>query len=172
MREDDSLPLMAVFGDPIVMAAFGRGPFSNEEMGAWVARNLEHQRQHGYGLFIVELSDTGLVIGDCGLERQEIDGRLETELGYDLRSDHWGRGLATEAASAVVHFAFTTLGLPSLVSLVRANNTRSAHVAQRIGMERRRTLKRSGVTYDLYGMDAEPSGARLAGEEGFEPSIS
>ena len=172
MREDDTGPLMTVFGDPIVMAAFRRGPFSREEMNAWVARNLEHQRQHGYGLFTVELSDVALVIGDCGLERQEIGGRVETELGYDLRSDHWGRGLASEAASAVADFAFTTLRLPSLVSLIRTDNARSASVALRIGMERQRTLTRSGVLYDMYRMKAESPRAGLAGEEGFEPSIS
>ena len=111
MTADDEGPLLGVFGDPVVRRAFDRGPFDAEEMRAWVARNLEHQDRYGFGLFTLVLCESGEVIGDCGLERMELDGREETELGYDLRSDHWGRGLATEAARAVIEHARNDLGL-------------------------------------------------------------
>lgn len=150
MRPDDAEALLAVFGDPAVMAAFGRGPFSRHEMDAWVARNLAHQERYGYGLFTIELLDGGLVVGDCGLERMELDGADEVELGYDLRSDHWGRGLATEAASAVIRHARQELGISRLVSLVRASNDASARVAERVGMTLERELELGGAAYRLY----------------------
>ena len=153
MRPEDVQPLLQVFGDPIVMRAFDRGPFSVAEMQAWVARNLEHQDRYGYGLFTIVLRETGEVIGDCGLERMELDGTDEVELGYDLRSDHWGRGFATEAASAVTDHARDTLGLPRLISLVRTGNERSARVARRIGMSVERQIRQGQTTYSVFAID-------------------
>jgi RimJ/RimL family protein N-acetyltransferase len=98
------------------------------------------------------LKESGLLIGDCGLERMEVGGVPEVELGYDLRSDHWGQGLATEAASAVRGFAFNALGLPRLVSLIRPSNAASCRVAEKIGMQREREIDRGGQTYWIYAV--------------------
>lgn len=107
---EDVDPLLRVFGDPVVMAAFDSAPFDRDQVRRWVQRNLDHQDQHGYGLFTVILKESGAIIGDCGLEHMELDDGPATgaaaELGYDLRSDHWNRGLATEAATAVRDHAF------------------------------------------------------------------
>lgn len=87
MRLDDVEPLLGVFADPQVMAAFDVPPFDHQHMHRWVQRNLNHQNEHGYGLFSVLLKHNGLLIGDCGLERMDVDGVTATELGYDFRSD-------------------------------------------------------------------------------------
>ena len=58
------------------------------------------------------MRDEELAISDCGLEHTDIEGAPEVEVGQDFRSDYWGRGLATEAATAVRDFAFGELGLP------------------------------------------------------------
>src|SRR5438874_273161 len=125
MRAEDSHALLKVFGDPRVMESFGASVFDFEQMEKWVQRNLDHQETYGYGLFTILEKETGLIIGDCGLEHMEIDGESETELGYDLRSDYWNRGLATEAATAVRDFAFNSLQIPRLISLIRLGNTAS-----------------------------------------------
>jgi RimJ/RimL family protein N-acetyltransferase len=95
-----------------------------------------------------------LLIGDCGLEQIELDGEETVELGYDLRSSYWGKGLATEAASAVRDYAFETLELPELVCLIRQGNWRSQRVAEKLGMRRSRALERHGHTYWLYRAQA------------------
>lgn len=84
MVSDDVDPLLSVFGDPIVMRAFDTEPFDRLQMEQWVRRNLDHQQQHGYGLFTVILKDSNVVIGDCGLELMDVNGNHEAELGYDL----------------------------------------------------------------------------------------
>jgi [ribosomal protein S5]-alanine N-acetyltransferase len=154
MRAEDAIALLGVFGDPVVLRAFDRRPFTPEEMRAWVARNLQHQDRYGFGLFTIVLRETGEVIGDSGLERMELDGITETELGYDLRSDHWGRGLATEAAGAAKTHGIETLRLSRLISLVRTGNQRSARVAERIGMSLERELQRGETAYSLYSTGA------------------
>ena len=118
------------------MAAFERGPFGRDEMTRWVERNLAHQRRHGYGLFSVIHKAEGLIIGDCGLEHRDIQGRAEIELGYDFRSAYWRRGLATEAAIAVRDYAFENLKIERLVSLIRRGNAASRRVAEKVGMRR------------------------------------
>jgi ribosomal-protein-alanine N-acetyltransferase len=147
MQDDDAEPLLALFGDPRVMAAFNVAPFDRAAMDRWVARNLAHQRDHGDGLFtIIEEKATGTVIGDCGLEI--IDAGAE--LGYDLRADRWGRGLATEAASGVRDLAVGALALPRVVSLIRVGNAASRRVAEKIGMRLAEETTRGGVRYWLH----------------------
>jgi len=147
MRPEDATALLVVFSDPRVMASFpGEALFDASRMSSWVGRNLEHQRVHGYGLFSVIHKGDGILIGDCGLERMEIG----VELGYDLRSDYWDQGLATEAAGAVRDFAFTTLGLVELISLIRVGNEASRRVAEKIGMSLAEEVDRNGAAYWLY----------------------
>lgn len=119
MRGDDFDALLQIFTDPKVMAAFGGELFTPAQMHDWLDRNLEHQAQFGYGLLSVVRKADGRLIGDCGLEQMTVDGRAVAELGYDLRSDVWNQGFATEAACAVREYAFTELTLPQLISLIR-----------------------------------------------------
>lgn len=152
MVPEDIEELLEIFTNPEVMASFGVPPFSREQMTAWMKRNLDHQEEHGYGLFSVVLKSEGKVIGDCGLEHMEIDGDKVVELGYDFASAYWGQGFATEAAAAVRDHAFTELGITELVSLIQTHNLASKRVAEKMGMRLRRTLSLHGREYDLYAV--------------------
>lgn len=153
MRAIDVDDLLRVFADPAVMAAFGGGLFDRTDMERWVRRNLDHQDRHGYGLFSVIDKADGALIGDCGLELMDMDGAPEVELGYDLRSDYWCRGLATEAATAVRDYAFSQLQLPRLISLIRQGNERSRRVAEKVGLRLEGELVRYGHTYWRYAVE-------------------
>lgn len=153
MEATDFDDLLRIFTDPKVMAAFDAAPFDHEQMAQWLQRNLEHQAKYDYGLFSVILRTNGVLIGDCGLEVMEVDGGQAAELGYDFRSGYWNRGLATEAATAVRDYAFNTLGLPALISLIRIGNDASARVAEKIGMERTAEFTRYGNRYWKYGLE-------------------
>ena len=153
MVAEDAAELLRVFGDPRVMAAFDVPPFDEGQMANWVERNLAHQRKHGFGLFSVVLNESGEVIGDCGLEVMDIGA----ELGYDLQSSHWNRGLATEAAVAVRDYAFRDLRLPRLISLVRVGNGASRRVAEKVGMGFVEEILRGGTAYWLFAIDGPES---------------
>ena len=156
MQAEDTEALLTIFSEPKVMASFGVAPFTREQMERWVQRNLEHQVQFGYGLFSVILKSSGMLIGDCGLERMELDGIVAEELGYDFRSDHWNQGFATEAASAVRDYAFQNLRRPQLISLIRVGNQASRRVAEKIGMQLVEEILRYGQPYWKYAMTALP----------------
>ena len=152
MREDDTKALLTVFSDPLVMASFEEEPFDSTAMSRWVRRNLDHQIEHGYGPSSIIHRDSGVLIGDCGLEWMDFGAGRAAELGYDIRSDHWNRGLATEAATAIRDYAFRDLGLPRLVSLIRRGNMASRRVSEKVGMRLDQDLVLSGRQYWLYAI--------------------
>jgi [ribosomal protein S5]-alanine N-acetyltransferase len=152
MSSSDLEGLLAIFGDPVVMASFNTTPFGHEQMEQWIHANLAHQDTHGYGLFSVILKSNDLLIGDCGLEHMEVGGELATELGYDFRSDYWNQGYATEAALAVRDYAFNTLKLPSLISLIRVGNKASKRVSEKIGMQCSDEINKNGIQYWKYSI--------------------
>ena len=152
MEAGDCLDLLMTFSDPKVMASFGVEPFGKAEMERWIARNLEHQARYGYGLFSVIHKADGTLIGDCGLEHREVGDAAELELGYDIRSSYWNRGLATEAAAAVRDHAFQSLNQARLISLIRQGNVASMRVAEKIGMRRTAEILQGETRYWIYAL--------------------
>ena len=151
MLESDLEALLLIFTDLKVMAAFNHPPFSREQMQRWLQRNLDHQKEFGYGLFSILLKETGELIGDCGLEQMEDQGAAE--LGYDFRSDFWNQGYATEAACAVRDYAFDVLKLPHLISLIRVGNLSSKRVAEKVGMTLAEEFTRYDIRYWKYALE-------------------
>ena len=76
---------------------------------------------------------TGWFIGRCGLAVWIVEGCREVEVLYLLGRAHWGKGLGTEAATAIRDYALHTLGHPRLISLIHRANTASQGVAQKAG---------------------------------------
>lgn len=152
MLESDLEALHLIFTDPNVMSSFGEDPFTREQMQRWLQRNLDHQKEFGYGLFSVLLKETGELIGDCGLEQMDLNGMQVAELGYDFRSGFWNQGFATEAASAVRDYAFNVLELPVLISLIRLGNLASKRVAEKVGMTLEEEFIRYGNRYWKYSL--------------------
>jgi RimJ/RimL family protein N-acetyltransferase len=150
MQAGDVDALLAVFGDPRVMAAFAASPFDRLAMQCWVERSLQHQQRHGHGLFSMLHRQDGCLIGDCGIEYKKVLGVEQPELGYDLRSDNWNRGLATEATEAMRDHAFSVLKLTRLISMVRVGNASSRRVAEKIGMRMESEATVNGVDYLIY----------------------
>jgi [ribosomal protein S5]-alanine N-acetyltransferase len=150
MEPEDRDSLLRIFTDPRVMASFGDELFTPQQMERWLQRNLEHQEQYGYGLFAVILKEAGHLIGDCGLQQLAIEGATEIELGYDFLSAYWNQGLATEAALAVRDYAFQTLHLPRIVSIIRPGNIASRRVAEKVSMDLEREVVLGGRRYWLF----------------------
>lgn len=151
MTETDAEELFNIFSDPIAMRYFGV-IFDRQRMDKWVRNNLEHEKQHGFSLLSVVLKDNGEVIGDCGLETDQIDGQTVVGIGFDFKRSYWGKGYATEAARAVLEYGFTNLELDSIFGWIDPQNTPSQRVAERIGMLVDRYVDRGGKKYVLYSI--------------------
>lgn len=125
--------MSALLGDPAVMT-FYPAPKSRMEAAQWIAWNELNYSGHGYGLWIVETHD-GEFLGDCGLTWQDVNGQLELEVGYHMRTAIQGRGYATEAAAACRDFARDELHVQQLVAIIHPNNGPSRRVAEKLGMQ-------------------------------------
>jgi RimJ/RimL family protein N-acetyltransferase len=101
-----------------------------------IARIEQHFAQHGFGPYAAEVIDSGALIGYIGLYTPSFEAPFmpALEIAWRLAFDHWGRGLATEGAHSVLHHAFETLGLASVVSFTVPQNRRSRRVMQKLGM--------------------------------------
>lgn len=108
--------------------------YSREESRLWIERQLHRYAGNGHGLWLVQDRATGEPLGQVGLILQLVDGVEEPEIGYLIHRPFWRRGLATEAALAVRSWAFDTLGLERVISLIRPENTPSQGVARKLGM--------------------------------------
>jgi len=157
MNKSDIDDMLRIFTDKEVMKAFNLRSFSREQMKKWIDRNLDHQKEFGYGLFSVILKSNQELIGDCGLEHTEFKDKPCVEIGYDFLSRYWNQGYATEAAKAVKEYAIEELNIDSktLCSFIRKNNKASQCVAEKIGMQRIREYKASNISRYLYAFSKE-----------------
>lgn len=135
---------LTVFRDPEVLRFLSIPPASPAASVTGISRMRRHWERHGIGLLSVVRKEDGRLLGRAGFllwdperwvsaMREDLDGELETEIGWTLGSEHWGRGYATEAATACRDWALGELGLTRLVSVIAPGNAASIRVAQKIG---------------------------------------
>ena len=105
---------------------------------------------YGYGLWAVCLKESGKLIGRCGIQDCECNGKCETELGYLFDPAVWGQGYATEAVRAVVGYAFSRLEMQSIIALIKPENERSVRVAMRSGMKFQQYVIRNGEQFACF----------------------
>lgn len=147
----DIEPFAKICANPNVMRYIGDGkPVSldiiREKIQAWI--ELYEKQKHG--LMALILKETQSLIGFCGFLHQMVDEEAYIELGYRLDEVYWGKGIATEAATAVRDYAFQTLNLPQLISIIHHQNFASKHVAEKIGMHRMKQTHFHNILVDIY----------------------
>jgi ribosomal-protein-alanine N-acetyltransferase len=131
--DDDFEPLAAMCADPRVMEFFP-SILSREETEAMWKRIHEHFARFGFGPWVMEVD--GEFAGSLGLNwlRYETHFTPCVEIGYRLRAEFWGRGLATEAGEAALRYGFDALKLPEIVAFTIPANRRSRRVMEKIGL--------------------------------------
>ena len=121
-----------------------------DRMNAWrsMAMLLGHWALRGFGMWAVELKDSGEFVGRVGLHQPE--GWPDLELGWMLMPDQRHHGYATEAARAALDYAFTRLHAPRAVSLIRNENVASERLARRLGGRQATTIDFLGAATLVY----------------------
>jgi RimJ/RimL family protein N-acetyltransferase len=132
-RDSDLDDFAAICADPDVMrfASITGKPLNRAQAWNWIAMVLGHWELRGYGMWGVELRESGTLIGRIGLQFPE--GWPGLELGWMLGKPYWGNGYATEGALASLNYAFHTMNLQKVISLIHPENVRSIRLAERIG---------------------------------------
>ncbi len=148
-QEQDRAAFANLNADPEVMRHFP-ALLSRAESDALLERIQQHFARHGYSLWAVEVrGDTGLTgasetspadsspcIGFTGLHTADFAAPFTpaVEIGWRLAREAQGHGYATEAARAVLAFAFERLRLPEIVSFTSVQNAASRRVMEKIGL--------------------------------------
>ncbi|WP_461213135.1 GNAT family N-acetyltransferase [Lacticaseibacillus sp. GG6-2] len=114
-----------LWGDPQVTRYISRNGFDQAAITNRLALEVTSQEADGVQYWPL-LTEDGNLIGCCGLQARSDAGVYE--LGYHLRPQYWGQGLASEAADAVVTFARTTLHASALVARHHPENAASRHI--------------------------------------------
>jgi RimJ/RimL family protein N-acetyltransferase len=136
-RDDDREPFACMNADPIVMEHFP-ARLTRDESDCLIENIEAHFERHGFGAWAAEVRDTRKFIGFIGLAVPRFQAPFTpcVEIGWRLDAAHWGRGLATEGAQAVVRCAFDVLKLGEIVSFTIPANVRSRRVMEKLGMTR------------------------------------
>jgi RimJ/RimL family protein N-acetyltransferase len=158
--EDFEALLEGIWSQPEVMRFVGGQPRPRDvaiERFAW-SRDLF--RRTGMALWTVERLEDGVILGDCGVIPFEGCGP-EVELGYRLRPEVWGQGLATEAARAAMGHALAPveeggLGLRRLVAVAHVDNHASQRVLVKLGLRRVGTTDYAGSPHALFETGPAP----------------
>jgi RimJ/RimL family protein N-acetyltransferase len=138
--EDLSL-MAAINADPVVMEYFPQiqDMIATEKLLARI--NAQYQ-QYGYTVYATETLAKHEFIGFVGLFHPSFTiphfqarSMPIVEIGWRLSAQHWGKGFATEAANAVLNYAFTQLQLAEIISFTAAINCRSQRVMEKIGLQ-------------------------------------
>jgi len=117
--------------------AFFPAPLSREESDALAARIRQKLNENEFGLWALEIPGVADFAGFVGLAVPTFEAHFTpcVEVGWRLARPYWGRGYATEAAAAVLDYAFNTLDLKEVVSFTASQNLPSRAVMARLGMQ-------------------------------------
>lgn len=162
----DIEPMMVIHQDPDVMKYLD-SHVSGDIGVAWrnVAIMIGHWSISGFGPWTIMLKESSQIIGRAGLWYPA--GAANVELGWMIRRSDWGRGFATEAASAALEWAWQHVDTEHIVSTISAANTPSIRIAEKLGQRLESTRVVDGETIHIFGIHrsarAPSGGARSRG---------
>ena len=129
----DVAALFEIYKDAEAMRYWSRPAMADiAEAESLLGEFQSHAGNEALFQWVIASREDDLAIGTCTLFRIETTHR-RAELGYIVRRDHWGRGLASEALTAIVNFAFGTLGLHRIEADIDPRNIRSVRAVTRLG---------------------------------------
>ncbi|TGX80426.1 N-acetyltransferase [Palleniella muris] len=135
-KPEDLPYFAAINSNPQVMKYFP-ALLTDEETETFYSRIQDEFKRNGWGLYAVELKETGAFIGYVGLHKIGFDAEFTPgiEIGWRLVADCHNKGYATEAARKVLELA-REIGMTRLYSFTAVVNKPSERVMQKIGMEK------------------------------------
>jgi ribosomal-protein-alanine N-acetyltransferase len=126
-------------------------PYPEGGAAEWIAKHAERLENEQEIVFGIVVRDSGELVGVMGLVPKKYD---RAEIGYWIGVPYWGRGYATEAARAVIGYAFEQLGFNRVEASHFARNPASGRVMQKAGMKHEGTMREAIRKGDEY-LDTE-----------------
>ena len=152
--QSDFDALYAILSDPETMRHYPK-PYDKDGTQRWLNWSFDNYQKHGFGLWAIELKESGEFIGDCGITMQPIDGAWLPEIRYHISKHHWRQGYAKEAARAVRDWCFAHTDFDAVYSYMTASNVASYSTAASVGMTRIKQYDDDGVPHFVYRLTRE-----------------
>uniref|UniRef100_UPI003F4988D4 GNAT family N-acetyltransferase n=1 Tax=Amycolatopsis sp. CA-096443 TaxID=3239919 RepID=UPI003F4988D4 len=140
-RPDDADAVFAVIGDDRVtrfLSFDSRDRAAADAMIEGVAERAARSPRAEYYLGVALLGTPDVVVGFC---RLALSGVNTAKIGYAVAADHWGKGLATDAVTTMLNFAFEDLGLHRVTAAIGPDNDASRRVVEKLGFTREGRLR-------------------------------
>ena len=155
--EEDREALFPIVQENNIFRYFpSRSAWSMDRVDRYISYQSSHWHGFGYGHWAVTLKTNGQFIGWCGLEF--LPDTNETEVGYLLSEAFWGKGYATEAASASVRFGLVDIGLKEIIGLTHPDNIASQRVLEKSGLSFTGRAKYFGTEMFRFSTQVEGQG--------------
>jgi RimJ/RimL family protein N-acetyltransferase len=147
-RAEDFETLAGFYADEETMKYLG-GVMERPEAWRALASTIGHWTMRGYGTWAVERKGDGALVGRVGLIHPE--NWPQVECGWTVGRPYWGQGYASEAAEVALRYAFMTLPLERMISLIDPDNAASQGVARHVGETKgeRWSIRTGGKDYPV-----------------------
>jgi RimJ/RimL family protein N-acetyltransferase len=140
---DDADFILRLLNEPSFLQNIGdKGVRTREDACLYILNGpVASYEKFGFGLYLVELKESGAPVGMCGLLKRDV--LEDVDVGYALVPEFWSKGYAVESVSAVISFARETLGLKRVVAVTNPNNQSSIRLLEKIGFRFERMVRLS-----------------------------
>lgn len=148
---EDVDEFLALHEDPLV-ARF-MGSYDRDGMVEWMQKGLDEWAERGHGRVVILDREGGRFLGRAGLKHWPQFG--ETEVGWALRPEFRGKGIATEAGEAALKWGFEQFDLSCITAMIQPENTASVRVAERLGLRPQRNDTLLGAQVVVHAISRE-----------------
>ena len=140
IKQEDAESIYKILSDPEVIKYDTFDLLTNIRQVDDLIRWFGHEYKQKHAIFWgISLKDHHEVIGFCKCEIEVPEVRAD--LGYDLRSDYWNKGIMTEALNAVIEYTLNNIGVNRIEAAVSTENKGSIRVLEKLGFVKEGILR-------------------------------
>lgn len=149
LNEKDAPFVLEIVNSPGWLRYIGdRGVRDLDGANRYIDKNVNNYQVQGFGLYAMEMKDSGEVVGLCGLLKREYLPAVD--IGYALLPQFEGRGLALEACKLVMDIAVTKLEMDTVFAIVTPANARSISLLEKLGFSLEKEIIEGGEPLLVY----------------------
>lgn len=149
ITDDDAEFILELLNEPGWIKNIGdRGVRNVDDARRYISNSLAASyERNGFGLYLVELKESGASIGMCGLIKR--DSLEDVDIGFAFLERFWSKGYAFESASAVMDYAQNALELKRIVAIVSPDNQGSIKVLEKLNLRFEKMIKMPTDTEEI-----------------------
>jgi RimJ/RimL family protein N-acetyltransferase len=140
LSPDDAPFILELLNEPSFIENIGdRGVRSLDDAIRYIMNGpVASYERHGFGLYLVQVKETGESAGICGLLRRDM--MEDADIGFAFLPRFWSKGYAVESAKEVMRLGRDCFGVSRVVAVTAPHNFASARVLEKLGLKFERTL--------------------------------